>query len=41
MYTIINITGKHKVHLILFVSGGADAAAQIKTVEVQHMKKLQ
>ncbi|MGH4051657.1 MAG: hypothetical protein ACREVX_09925 [Clostridium sp.] len=36
-----NITGKHKVHLILFVSGGIDASAQVKTVEVQHMKKLQ
>lgn len=36
-----NITGQHKVHLMLFVSGGLYATAQVKTVEMQHMKKLQ
>jgi len=36
-----NITGQHKVHLMFFVSGGLDAITQVKTVEMQHMKKLQ
>lgn len=35
-----NITEQHKVHLILFVSGGLDASTEVKSVEVQHMQKL-
>ncbi len=35
-----NVTGPHQVQIMIFVSGGLDAMAQIKSVEVQHMRKL-
>ena len=35
-----NITGPHPVRLMVFVSGGLDATAQIRSVEVQHMDML-